>query len=146
MEEMNREYVSAMKARDISWFERTCAPDFYQMTGKSKSDRATAINNFKTSFTQISSFLDIFPKIISLKEDRKGVTIVNETKYVVLMKPLDHPGPVEKRDFTYNFEEYWTHVGKKWQLHYLKLLIQEATPAPVKTTKKPPVKGKKGGH
>src|SRR5471030_720050 len=81
IEQMNKQYAQALIKKNIGWFEKTLAPDFFTLINE-RSDPAATLKTYQNGFGDWNA-LSVTTKIVSLKEEKKGVTVVQETQFVI---------------------------------------------------------------
>ncbi len=124
---LNKQYANALMKKDISFFEKTAAPDFVEIekNGK-KMDRAAAIAQIKQFFGMPTKMVSASGKLVSFTEKGDTVTAITESKMVAKL-PGQKKGQWSTLKGVSKDEEVWTHKGGKWLIHSMKTISESQT-------------------
>jgi len=122
-----REFVKAMKTKDIKWFESVGAPDYHEIDMKGKvTDRAKAITGMKQMFA--SGKVDTMTaKVLSVTGSGNNMVVIMDAHMTGTMKFDPKAKKPSKVVGSMKFQESWSKTKGKWMIHELKSLSEKMT-------------------
>ncbi|AIE86332.1 nuclear transport factor 2 family protein [Fimbriimonas ginsengisoli] len=126
MQGMAAAFDKAVMAKDLSWFEKTAAPDYHEIgLNGSHMDRKGSIDTMKQMF-QMMTVKSIKSKIVSVKQTGNTIKAVCDTKMSgEMMAPKAKKPMVMKSSMRY--QELWKKEGGAWKIHELKSITENTT-------------------
>ena|SRR5579862_115455 len=119
-----REFATALKTKNASWFERIAAPDYYETNGSgAKMTRKEAMAQMKQMFG-MGRVSTMTTKIVKVTPAGNGMTVLVDAHIVMKGTP---PGAAKAStmDSRTRYEEAWSKDKGQWKIHHLKTITSK---------------------
>ena len=126
-EQHERDFVRAMKSKDLKWFESVAAPDYHEVGAKGKmTTRAEAIAGMKQMFG-MGNVTSATSKVLKVSGSSSKMIVLTSANMTMMMKMDPKAKKMSKMVGTARYQETWSKDKGKWQIHELKSLSEKAT-------------------
>ena len=119
-------FVHAIKSKDLSWFQKVAAPDFYvQEANGKKTNKKDSMDEMKQMFG-MGNVTAASTKILKLTKIQNGMVVRVKAHMVMNMQS---PGSkkLSKMVDDSTYDEKWTKDNGKWMIHSMKTIIEKST-------------------